>query len=82
MGGFGAMPHYPPRGAGDSSFCGQGYSLKFECHHACQYGYNVELIMAVTLEDFEKQALQLSQQERGELIRRLIISLENIRLMA
>ena len=34
--------------------------------------------MAVTLKDIENQALQLSQQERGELIRRLIISLENI----
>ena len=35
--------------------------------------------MAMTLKDIENQALQLSQQERGELIRRLIISLENIR---
>ena len=34
--------------------------------------------MAVTLKDIENQALQLSQQERGELIRRLIVSLENI----
>ena len=34
--------------------------------------------MAVTLKDIENQALQLTQQERGELIRRLIISLENI----
>jgi putative addiction module component (TIGR02574 family) len=34
--------------------------------------------MAVTLKDIENRALQLSQQERGELIRRLIISLENI----
>ncbi|MGB9128345.1 MAG: addiction module protein [Thiobacillus sp.] len=34
--------------------------------------------MAVTLKDIENKALQLSQQERGELIRRLIISLENI----
>lgn len=82
MGWSGAMPHYPSRRAGDSSYYSQGYSPKFECYHASQYGYNVELIMAVTLKDIENQALQLTQQERGELIRRLIISLENIRLMA
>jgi hypothetical protein len=36
----------------------------------------VELIVAAILKDIENQALQLSSQERGALIRRLIVSLE------
>ena len=36
----------------------------------------LEGIMAALLKELESQALQLSPQERGELIRRLIISLE------
>jgi putative addiction module component (TIGR02574 family) len=35
-----------------------------------------EAIMAVILEELESQALQLSPQERGKLIHRLIVSLE------
>jgi putative addiction module component (TIGR02574 family) len=35
-----------------------------------------EHVMAAILEELENQALQLSPQERGELIHRLIVSLE------
>jgi putative addiction module component (TIGR02574 family) len=35
-----------------------------------------EAIMGAILEDLESQALQLSPKERGELIHRLIVSLE------
>jgi putative addiction module component (TIGR02574 family) len=35
-----------------------------------------EAIMGAILEDMESQALQLSPKERGELIHRLIVSLE------
>jgi len=35
-----------------------------------------EAIMGAILEDLENQALQLSPKERGELIHRLIVSLE------
>lgn len=34
--------------------------------------------MAATLKELETQALQLSPQERGELIHRLIVSLEGV----
>jgi putative addiction module component (TIGR02574 family) len=38
----------------------------------------VELIVAAVLKDIENQASQLSSQERGALIRRLIVSLEGV----
>jgi len=55
-----------------------GFAHGSECYHLRTLITLTEAIMGAMLEELENQALQLSPKERGELIHRLIVSLEGV----